>query len=210
MLNTVLINLESFLVYYGSLSVFMGSVMEQIIAPIPSSLVVLGASFLTMKGTETSMATVQTMFLNIVVPAALGVTLGSLVYYGLTYKLGLPFVEKSGKYLGLSVEDIEKVEIKVKKSRYQSLFLFLARCIPVIPSIAISVFCGIIRYPLKNYMLITFLGAMIQATILSIVGWQFGNLYLSISEEISLIDNLILAILILIVVLFIIRKKLKK
>ena len=209
MFTSILTGLEGFVVSYGPWAVFGGSILEQIVTPIPSSLVVLGASFFLMKGVALSAGSLETMFLTITLPAALGVTLGSLLYYGISYKIGIPFVERAGKYLGVTVEDLESVEQKVKESRYESLFLFAARCVPVIPSIAISLFCGMIRYNPRNYVLITFFGALVQASILGIIGWQFGNFYLTISEGLSFIDNIILVILVLAVVYFIIKNKRK-
>ena len=57
---------------------------------------------------------------------------------------------------------MKEVEIKFKKSRYDDIFMFLARCFPVIPSIAINLFCGVIRYDLKKYIITTFLGSAVQ------------------------------------------------
>ena len=210
MLTSILTGLEGFIVSYGPWAVFGGSILEQIVTPIPSSVVVLGASFFLMKGVAMSAGSLQTMFFNISIPAALGVTLGSLLYYGISYKIGIPFVERAGKYLGVSVEDLEGVEKRVKESRYENLFLFTARCVPVIPSIAISLFCGLIRYNPRNYVLITFFGAMVQASILGIIGWQFGNFYLTISERLSFIDNIILVVLVLVVLIFVLKKRSEK
>lgn len=202
--------LEQFLVNNGALGVFLGSILEQIIAPIPSSVVVLGGSFLIMKGAILSLGAMKTLFLNVVIPAATGVTLGSLLYYGLSYKIGTPFIERAGKYLGVSVKDIEGVEKRVKESRYDHLFLFFARCLPIIPSIAISLFCGIIKYPLKNYLVITFFGALIQATILGIIGWQVGNVYISLADQISFLNDIIAAIIVIGIIIYIIKKKMEK
>ncbi|AIS33041.1 VTT domain-containing protein [Methanobacterium formicicum] len=210
MLTSILTGLEGFIVSYGPWAVFGGSILEQIVTPISSSVVVLGASFFLMKGVAMSAGSLQTMFFNISIPAALGVTLGSLLYYGISYKIGIPFVERAGKYLGVSVEDLEGVEKRVKESRYENLFLFTARCVPVIPSIAISLFCGLIRYNPRNYVLITFFGAMVQASILGIIGWQFGNFYLTLSEGLSFIDNIILVVLVLVVVIFVLKKRSEK
>jgi membrane protein DedA with SNARE-associated domain len=207
MFSSTLSSLEGFIISHGALAVFTGSILEQIVTPIPSSLVVLGSSFIIMKGTVLSAGSLEMMFFNITLPAALGVTLGSLLYYGICYKIGTPFVERAGKYMGVSVEDLENVEKRVKESKYENLFLFAARCAPVIPSIAISLFCGMIRYNPRNYVLITFSGALVQASILGIIGWQFGNFYLTISESLSFIDNLILVIIVLAVILLIIRNK---
>jgi len=210
MLTSILTGLEGFIVSYGPWAVFGGSILEQVVTPIPSSVVVLGASFFLMKGVALSAGSLQTMFFNISIPAALGVTLGSLLYYGISYKIGIPFVERAGKYLGVSIEDLEGVEKRLKESRYENLFLFTARCVPVIPSIAISLFCGLIRYNPRNYVLITFFGAMVQASILGIIGWQFGNFYLTLSEGLSFIDNIILVVLVLVVVIFVLKKRSEK
>jgi len=210
MLTSILTGLEGFIVSYGPWAVFGGSILEQVVTPIPSSVVVLGASFFLMKGVALSAGSLQTMFFNISIPAALGVTLGSLLYYGISYKIGIPFVERAGKYLGVSIEDLEGVEKRVKESRYENLFLFTARCVPVIPSIAISLFCGLIRYNPRNYVLITFFGAMVQASILGIIGWQFGNFYLTLSEGLSFIDNIILVVLVLVVLIFVLKKRSEK
>ncbi len=199
--------LEGFFLNYGALGVFLGSIIEQIIAPIPSSIVVLGSSFIIMKGSMLSLDAIETLFLTVSLPAALGVTLGSLLYYFISYKIGLPFVERAGKYLGVSVDDIHDVEEKVKNSRYDYLILFAARCIPVIPSIAINLFCGLIRYPLKNYIIITFLGALVQAIILGIVGWQVGNVYLILVDEISFLNDIIALIIVATIVIYIVKKK---
>ncbi len=199
--------LEQFFLNYGILGVFLGSITEQIIAPIPSSIVVLGSSFIIMKGLTFSSSTLITLFFKVSVPAAAGVTLGSLFYYFISYKIGLPFVERSGKYLGVSVEDIQNVEERVKKSKYDYLFLFGARCIPVIPSIAVNLFCGLIKYPLKNYLVVTFFGALIQATILAIVGWQLGNVYIKLVDEISFLNDIIAIIIVLAIVGYIIKKR---
>lgn len=204
---SVITILEQFFMNNGALGVFLGSILEQIIAPIPSSVVVLGSSFLIMKGDIFSLGAMETLFLNVVIPAATGVTLGSLVYYGLSYKIGTPFIERAGKYLGVSVDDVQGVEKRVKESHYENLFLFFARCLPIIPSIAISLFCGLIKYPLKNYLIITFFGALVQATILAVVGWQVGNVYITLADQISFLNDIIAIIIVLGIIFYIIKKK---
>jgi membrane protein DedA with SNARE-associated domain len=59
-----------------------------------------------LKGTSFSLAALGTLFIKIIIPASLGITLGSLVYYALAYKLGMPFIERTGKYFCFSVDVI--------------------------------------------------------------------------------------------------------
>jgi membrane protein DedA with SNARE-associated domain len=195
---------------YGALGVFIGSILEQIIAPIPSSIVVLGSSFFIMKGHYLTLGAMGRLIINVAIPAALGITTGSLVYYYLSYKIGIPFIERAGKYLGVTIEDIQKVEKKVNESRYDNLFLFAARCIPILPSIAINLFCGLIKYPLKKYLIITFFGAMIQATILGIAGWQLGNAYITYVNNLSTLTDIITVIIVLGVIIYIFKNRREK
>lgn len=189
----------------------MGSIIEEIIAPIPSTLIIMGTSFIMLKGAAISPVTFFNLFINIVLPASFGVTIGSLFVYGITYFAGKPFLERWGKYLGVSWGDIEKTEKKFEKSRSDEIVLFLVRAFPVIPSVAISAFCGFIRFDLKKYVIITFLGTLVRAFILGFIGWQLGGMYQAAADEISYLEEIGLAVLIIALVVYVIyQKKLKK
>ena len=207
MFNTIINTIESFIISNTSLTVFLGCILEQIIVPIPASLIVLTSTFLILKGTSFSFAALGTLMVKIVIPASLGITLGSLVYYILAYKLGMPFIERTSKYLGVSVEDVENFGNKVDQSSYDEIFIFLARCFPIIPSIAINLFCGLIRYDLKKYIITTFLGSTVQILGWGLLAWFSGNIYLLLEDKISYIGNIVTVIIVLAVIYFIIMKK---
>lgn len=207
MLEGIILYLESILMVYGPLGVFIGSVVEEIIAPIPSTLVIMGTSFIILKGATISPETLFLLFGNIVLPAAIGVTIGSIVIYAFAYFLGREFVVRWGKYLGVSWDSIEKAQSRFEESRSDEILLFLVRAFPIIPSIAINVFCGFIRYELKKFIIITFLGTLVRASILGIIGWQFGSFYQSISTEISNIEEIGLSIVIMALIIYVVYKK---
>ncbi|AUB55774.1 DedA family protein [Methanobacterium subterraneum] len=198
---------ESFIISNVSWAVFLGCILEQIIVPIPASLIVLSSTFIILKGTSFSLPAVWTLLVKIVIPASLGITLGSFVYYTLAYKLGTPFIERTSKYLGVSVNDVLDVEKKFKDSRYDDIFMFLARCFPVIPSIAINLFCGLIRYDLKKYIITTFLGSAVQIFGWGMLAWFAGNIYLILEDKIAYMSNIVTGIIIVAVVYFIIMKR---
>lgn len=196
---------------YGPLGIFIASIVEEIIAPIPSTLVIMSTSFLMFKGTVISADSVFKLFTNIVLPASAGVTLGSLLIYSIGYFLGKPFLERWGKFLGVSWEDIEKAQDKFKSSSSDDLLLFILRAIPIVPSVAISVFCGFIRFNIKNYIIITFLGTLVRSFILGFIGWQFGSMYQTAAAEISYLEEIGLAVIIIVVAVYLIyQKKFKK
>lgn len=210
MFEGIILYLESILLAYGPLGVFIASIIEEIIAPIPSTLVIMGTSFIVLKGAVIAPDTVFSLFVNVVIPASLGVTLGSLLIYALAYYVGKELIDRWGKYLGVSWENIEKTQKKFQETNHDEIVLFIVRALPVIPSVAINIFCGFIRYDLKKFLIITFLGTLVRAFILGFLGWQFGSLYEVIATEISYLEEISVAVLIIALVIYFIREKYRK
>lgn len=210
MLSSLLASLESFIISNGAWAVFLGCILEQIIVPIPASLIVITTSILTLKGVPISPNSLGILLIKIAIPASLGTTIGSLFYYYLAYKLEKPFIERTGKYLGVSMADVADVEKRFKDSRFDSLSIFLARCIPIIPSIAINLFCGLIRYDLKKYLLTTFFGSLVQIFAWGLLAWLFGNIYRSLEGEISMLGNIVTLVIIILVLYYLIKKRREK
>lgn len=210
MLAEITTLLQNFIIIYGPLGIFFASILEQIIAPIPSTAVIMGSSFFIMGNSPVSFFSLEKLFLFIALPVAFGVTIGALIIYGAVYKLGKPFVDRWGKFLGLSWEDIEKTEQKYSKSNSMLLFLFITWAVPIFPSVVISAFCGFIKFDIKKYIYVTFFGTMVKAFILGFVAWQFGSLYSSLGPKISISEDLVLIGLIIGLIVIIIYKMYKK
>ncbi|RJS48703.1 MAG: membrane-associated protein [Methanobacterium sp.] len=210
MLNSIINNIEVFFNTYGAWAVFFGGVIEQIIVPLPASLIVLTSSVITLKGVDLSVTSLGVLIFNIVIPASIGITIGSLVFYIMAYKAGIPVIEKIGRYMGFGAEDVQEVENKFKESRYEHLFIFVARCLPIIPSVAVNIFCGLIKYNFRNYIVITFLGTSVQIFFWGLLGWFSGNIYLLVKSQISFIDNLVTVMIVMIILYFILKKNREK
>ena len=202
--------LEEFIITYGSWGIFFGSILEEIIAPIPSTAVIMGSSFFIMENSQISVQAFEKLFLYIALPAAAGVTIGSLVIYGIVYRVGKPFVDRWGKYLGLSWKEIEKTEEKYSKNNLMELSIFTTRALPIVPSIVISAFCGFIKFDIKKYITITFFGTLVRAFILGFLAWQFGSLYSQIESEFAISEEIVIIGLVIAVIGFIIYKKYNK
>lgn len=166
----------------------------------------MGASFLIMQNDPLSLISLQNLFLTVVLPATLGLTVGSLVVYSLTYVIGKPVIDRWGKYLGVSWNDIEKAE-QLRENHADILILFILRAVPIIPSVAINAFCGLIHFEFKRYITATILGTMVRAFFLGVIGWQFGTVYQQIAAGISSFEQIILVSLIIGVIGFVIYKK---
>ncbi|MDO9045737.1 MAG: VTT domain-containing protein [Methanobacteriaceae archaeon] len=202
--------IQNFIINYGSLGIFIASILEQIIAPIPSTAVIMGSSFFIMGNSPVSLFSLEKLFLFIALPVAFGVTIGALIIYGVVYKIGKPFVDRWGKFIGLSWEEIEKTEEKYSKSNSLLLFLFITWAVPIFPSVVISAFCGFIKFDIKKYIYVTFLGTLVKAFVLGFVAWQFGSLYSSLGPKMGISEDLVLIGLIIALIVIIIYKKRKK
>lgn len=189
--------LHSFLLTYGSLGIFIGSIIEEIIAPIPSTAVIFVSSAFILLDKPLNLNYIIDLILYVGIPAAAGMTIGSSVIYAIGHCIGKPFINKWGKYLGLDWESIEKLQEKFKETKNDDIFLFAIRAIPVVPSVVISGFCGVVRYNINEYIAITFFGSLIRASIIGFLGWQFGNHFDSISNTISQMENFVILIVII-------------
>lgn len=209
MIETVIHLLELYIIPLGGFGVFAAEVIEEVIVPIPSAVILLGSGFLFLKGAF-SVSLVSTLLFTIVIPATLGLTLGSLVIYGFAYKGGKPFLDRFGTWIGVSWADIESIQRKFEEGTFDEWTFILARVFPVVPSVLIAVFCGLTRMPIRKYITLTLVGAFFKAFFLAIIGWQVGTLYLKYANVIGHIENTVFALIILGTVGFVVYRKFKR
>ena len=192
MIQDVILIIETVFIPYGAVGVFAAAFLEEVIVPIPSAFIMMASGFLFLGGNGLSMATAAKLFYMVALPASLGMTVGSLFVYFLTYAAGKPIITRWGKFLWISWEDVEKAEQKFTKGHYDGLTLFSVRAIPLIPSVVISAFCGLTRLKIKKYVLFTFLGTLVRASLLGFLGWQAGNIYVVYAEYLEKIEKIVL------------------
>lgn len=189
----------------GVLGVFLASVIEEVIAPIPSALIMTMSGFLFVSGSF-SIATISALIFKVAIPAALGVTIGSYFVYFIARYGGKILIERWGKYIGLYSSDIERLQKYFSGTKRDDLIIGGARVLPFFPSVAISAFCGIIQMNPIKYFLITFVGVFFRGIILGVVGWQVGNVYVEYAGFVSSIENIVLVSTILVFIGFIVLK----
>lgn len=186
MIESAIAYVQAVIIEHGVLGVLFATLIEEIIAPIPSALVPLAAGFALIEGgIPTGQAVIASLLL--VAPAvAVGIGIGSAIVYGIAYYGGKPVIDRYGKWLGTSWRDIERVQERLTGGKADEAILFGLRLVPVLPGVAISALCGAIRYPLRRFMLVTVAGSYLRAFVLGLIGWQTGELYV---ENLGLIDQ---------------------
>jgi membrane protein DedA with SNARE-associated domain len=169
--------LEKLIGEWSFIGVILAAIIEEIAFLLPSSLVQLGAGFLVMGSVPITLASVVKLLFGVALPIAIGTVLGSFVLYGIGYWFGKPFLDRFGKYLGVTWKEIESILEYTKEKKSDEVLLFVARILPVVPNTPIGVACGVIRYPLWKYIGITFFGIFVRAIIIGFIGWQAGATY---------------------------------
>jgi len=186
----------SLLGYFG---VFFLMVLESMIFPIPSELVLPFAGFLISRGEMT--------FLLVVLFSTLGSLVGSLLSYYLGKYGGKKFVLKYGKYFLLNKKHLINTEKWFSKKG--ELTIFIGRFIPIVRHI-ISIPAGIGKMNLKKFMIYTLIGAGIWNAFLTYIGFILGNNWERIQEYSDYVSFGVLGILVILMGYFVYRQIKKK
>ena len=136
----------------------------------------------------------------------LGTILGSLPWYYLgrlvNEKRLSNFLDKQGKYLGISSNDLSKSKRWFDK--YGVSLVFWGRLVPGIRTL-ISVPAGIELMPLRKFLIWTTFGSCIWVVLLTYAGYLFGENYLIIATYLDQIKYVVKPIIVLILLYFFIR-----
>jgi len=198
MLNALILQLEVVIREYGAIGVFFAALLEEIIAPIPSSLVAMFAGFFLVPAELTWAKAIVIACLKIAIPMSIGVTMGSLAVYAVAYLGGKPIIARYGKWFGISWTSIEKTEQRFIKGYADELTLLGARVLPIIPSVAISAFCGLVRYPIKTFVLLSLVGSFIRSVIMAMIGWQVRDAYISYARIVSQVEMFVFVAIVIV------------
>jgi uncharacterized membrane protein YdjX (TVP38/TMEM64 family) len=90
---------------------------------------------------------------------------------------------------------------------WDDAMLFTARATPIIPSIAINIFCGLVRWRPISFFLHTFFGTVIRAMWVGFLGWQAGTLYQKYADIFEGIQNGVFLLVVAGLVVFIMYRR---
>ena len=179
--------------------------LENLIPPIPSEIIMPLGGFFVYKG--------DLNFYILIISGLIGTVVGALPWYFLGMLLNEKkisnFIDRRGKFVGISLKDLDKSRIWFDK--YGVPLVFWGRLIPGIRTL-ISVPAGIELMPLNKFLIWTSLGSLIWVIFLTSAGYLFGENYEIIS---SYIDNFkfilkpIFAIFLIVLLIRFFKKNLK-
>ena len=184
---------------HGAWSVFVGVIIESVIVPIPSPLIIMGAGFVLISPQLSFVEAFLPIVLQIVLPGAIASTLGAYIGYGIGYLGGKPMVDRWERFLGFSWNDVQALERRFQSGQINSLIFFL-RAVPIFPLSVISAAAGLLRLPLAQFTLWTFYGSIPRCLLLAYLGWGLGETYQGMAKGIDRAEGIVSAILVLAII----------
>jgi membrane protein DedA with SNARE-associated domain len=103
---------------------------------------------------------------------AVGCTIGSIISYALGAWGGRPLVERYGKYILVSEEDLEKADRWF--ARWGDWASFISRLLPIVRTF-ISFPAGVVRMNFPRFTIYSFIGSFIWCGLLALGGYYFGE-----------------------------------
>ncbi len=182
---------------HGQIAVFVGVMIEQIIVPIPSPMIIMGAgAILIPHGLSIPNAFLQILWV-IVLPGSLASTLGSYIGYMISFYGGKALVVRLQRFLDVDWDQIERLERRFQGKR-EALSIFLSRAIPVFPISLVSIFAGLLRVPIKPFTLFTFLGSIFRCFFLGFFGWWIGATYEKAATRLDSVETIVSIVMLIV------------
>lgn len=109
---------------------------------------------------------------------------GDMLIYWAGYKKGEQFLNRFGKYVGITTNSIASSKKLFEK--HHNLILFLSKLTNGFGLIMAILFtAGMAKVPFRTYMLWNFLGELVWTSSLITLGYIFGHLYTQVEGVIS-------------------------
>jgi len=149
---------------YGYYVVLVGLLLEYIALPFPGEPTLVYAGYLAHTG--------DLNLLILILLSFIGTSVGMTIQYFLGNKLGMPFVQKYGKYVFLTQRKIDLT--KMWFDRYGYFLLFIGFFIPGVRHFT-GYFVGIINLSFRRFAIIIYSGALFWVSFFLIGGHLLGG-----------------------------------
>ncbi|WP_436875651.1 DedA family protein [Mammaliicoccus sciuri] len=188
---------------FGYFGIALLILLENVFPPIPSEVILTFGGFMTTKSDLT--------VLGVVVASTIGSVGGAVILYWIGRILNVErierIIEKWGKYLRLTKEDVRKADAWFDK--YGPWTVFFCRFIPLIRSL-ISVPAGMSGMNQWLFLVLTTIGTLIWNLVLVLVGAKVGDNWHQIVNYMDVYSHFMyafIAIGIIVFIIWFIRKK---
>ncbi|RYE02229.1 MAG: DedA family protein [Sphingomonadales bacterium] len=175
---------------WGYFGIFLLMVLENVIPPVPSEVIMGVAGIAAAQG--------RFDFLALVLVGTFGCIIGNLFWFEIGRRYGYqrlrPFVERWGRWLTLEWHDIEKMHAFF--NRWGGITVFIFRFMPIGRTV-ISIPAGLMRMPFWTFVIYTTGGSLVWNLILVGVGYWLGASFETIDHWIAPIVTGIIVLLLI-------------
>jgi membrane protein DedA with SNARE-associated domain len=182
MVTEIMNSITSWIATYGYPAVFAAALFETIFPPIPSEVIFPLAGY-----TAYIKALGIGHAIGMAASGALGSTVGAIIIYFISFKMGKKAIIKLGKRLRISESSVQKAESWFE--RHGELAVFLGRMAPGVREL-ISIPAGIGRMNLSKFIIFTFLGSLVWSIALTLMGYFAGQAWEQYSKQLSSVFSL--------------------
>jgi membrane protein DedA with SNARE-associated domain len=169
--------------------------LENVFPPIPSELIIPLSGFVSTQGRLT--------IAGVIIAGTVGSVAGAILLYyagkGIGAKRLRSWTEAHGRWIGLSIADLDKSDKWFK--RHGAKTVFIGRVVPGVRSL-ISIPAGVSGLDFKIFLLYTTLGSAVWTAALALAGRLLGRNYEQVEHVIGPIST---AVVVGIIVMLIVR-----
>ena len=173
--------------------------IESACVPLPSEIIMPLAGWMLIK--ETALPAVYVLVAGLY--GALGCTTGSILAYAVGLWGGRRFLEKYGKYILISHQDLALADRWFNTRG--NWVVFASRLLPVVRTF-ISLPAGIARMRLVPFLIYTFVGSFIWCAALAYGGYQLGEHWEQIRAVMRPFDPVIAVLIVALIAFYIYRR----
>lgn len=196
MLEKIVSLTTEYIASLGYWGIALGMAIESCNIPLPSEVILPFGGFLVAQG--------KLNFLLAVLAGNVGGTVGSMASYYIGAKGGRPFIERYGRYLGISQRELALADRWF--ARWGDATVFFTRLLPVIRTF-ISLPAGISRMNFRRFVVYTFLGSLPWSLFLTYLGFKLGTHWEVLRVWFRDFDVAIIAALVLALVFFLLWRR---
>lgn len=183
----------------------LGAAIEEIIAPIPSPLV------MTLSGSLAAAAShAGPYLLYLAIVGALAKTAASYLVYLISDLAEDIVMQRFGRLLGVSHQEVEKFGSQFRGGSRDWLVMLALRAIPIIPTAPVSVIAGLLKLKLPMYLWTTLIGYAVRNYFYLYLGATSVDALESLNQGLSSLENIgyvILFVLLLALTYYFYRKR---
>lgn len=202
LINDIVNSVTNLVMQLGYVGIFTAALIETLFPIIPSELIFPLAGYVVQ---SQNLGIGQAIMFGFI--GSIGSTIGAIIIYYLSLKLGRRVILKIGKYILINEEKLHKSEIWFDK--YGKIAVLLGRLAPGVREL-ISVPAGLARMNIVHFIIFTFIGSFLWSLSLTLIGFYLGDAWDEFSTKSSKAFHIIAIIIIISILSVLIYKFLKK